>query len=100
MDVSTLKKDIFEDSTFKKILDRNAQTTANIPSWIYDHWKHTYDYKLPGISEKSQPDDLPVAHTPERVGGCVAVGMNGRLNQLQAVDCNNEVADVVCQPNL
>ena len=36
---------------------------------------------------------------PEKVGGCTAVGMNDRVNQIKAVECNTEVADIVCQPN-
>ena len=67
---------------------------------MYKQWKETYEYKMTGFSNKGQPDDLPVTHTPERVGACVAVGMNDRKSQLQAVDCDNEVADIVCQPNL
>ena len=35
----------------------------------------------------------------ETVGYCTAVGMNDRAYQIQAVNCEKEVADIVCQPN-
>ena len=57
----------------------DSTATSVVPSWIYNQWKHTHElYK--------------------RHGGCVAAGVNDRGHQLTAVDCNNEVADTVCQP--
>ena len=57
----------------------DSTDTSAVPSWIYNQWKHTHElYK--------------------RHGGCVAAGVNDRGYQLTAVDCNTEVADIVCQP--
>ena len=58
----------------------DGDTTTAMPDWVYSHWKHTHT--LYG-----------------RVGGCTAVGFYDRKNQITAVNCNNEVADVICQPS-
>ena len=51
----------------------------NAPNWIYTQWKETWQKY-------------------HRRGGCTIVGFNDRGYKLSAVECNKEVADIVCQP--
>ena len=58
-------------------------SSGNVPDWVYLHWKHTHDLYF--------PDD-------EDTYGCTIVGYNDRESQIAAVNCDTEVADIVCQP--
>ena len=66
----------------------SSSGSGTVPDWVGAHWEHTYSTKR--VLENGDKQ-------PELVGGCTAVGMNDRVNQIQAVQCNNEVADVLCQ---
>ena len=71
----------------------NSSGSGTVPDWVRAHWEHTYSTKRVYENSENKEDNWQ----PELVGGCTAVGMNDRVNQIQAVQCNNEVADVLCQ---
>ena len=54
-------------------------STTTMPDWINDQWEATQDYK--------------------RKGDCTIVGLNDRKNQISSVECETEVADIICQPS-
>ena len=67
----------------------SSSGSGTVPDWVGAHWEHTYSTKKRVLENGDKQ--------PELVGGCTAVGMNDRVNQIQAVQCNNDVADVLCQ---
>ena len=51
-----------------------------MPDWVNKQWEDT---QFPN----------------ERKGDCTIVGLNNRKNQISAVKCETEVADIICQPS-
>ena len=54
-----------------------------MPDWVSEQWK-AFTTQFP--NERKEED-------------CTIVGLNNRKNQISAVECATEVADIVCQPS-
>ena len=73
----------------------NSSGSGAVPDWVTAQWEHTNSSKRKYENGGYGNDDKQ----PELVGACTAVGMNDRVYQIKAVHCENEVADIVCQPS-
>jgi len=59
-----------------------------VPTWLFKQWSHSHaSYKL---------DNTP--WDQNRVGGCAIVGLYDSKSLVDAVKCEKEVADILCQP--
>lgn len=70
-------------------MDGSTITPTSVPDWFWNQWKESVEtYRTNGYGTVKNP----------RIGGCGIVGLNNRGRKVTSVKCNEDVADVICQP--